>query len=200
MADCSRNQLWNLSGRDPCSNLLPLCIAWLSHCIFLRLCFLICKERILVAELLTLLPWVYVAMAFPRRRAATGLRNHDVHYSSDHPNLRGVLPGLQDPRDSWAPQACVLLLHNAEFFLSRFHPLSPVQIPPRRPPQHFLKDRPLALIAIYLICIWVFHYHSLNISCCVARATVSEPAPLTHSLSGRPWHFFVLPQLCSQPP
>lgn len=51
-------------------------------------------------------------------------------------------------------------------------------------PWHFLKDRPCAapLIAISLICMWLFHYNSLNLSSHVARATESRFARwLAHS-------------------
>lgn len=83
------------------------------------------------------------------------------------------------------PQARgAVYLHNAA---SLFHPLSAARVPPRPPPPpHFLKDRPCAvpLIAIYLICIWLFHYNSLNLSSHVARATESRLAcSLTRSLA-----------------
>lgn len=70
--------------------------------------------------------------------------------------------------------------------------------------QHFLKDRSCAvpLIAIYHICIWLFHFNSLNLSSHVARATKRRLACLlTHlGASGRTWHFLVWLQLCSRPP
>lgn len=97
----------------------------------------------------------------------------DVHRPSDHCTVGGG-----SSRTAGAPRPRARLTTPALPFSFFVCGTNPSQTPPAR------TDRaPFLLIAISLICMWLFHYNSLNLSGCVARATESQLAP--HSLTGR---------------
>lgn len=98
-----------------------------------------------------------------------------MHCSSDHHQVKGRSARCAGPR-ARGIQARVPLVDNALFFLppSFVCCTNPPSASSRTDHVWFL------LIAIYLICMWLFHYNSLNPSSRVSRATESAlSGPLT---------------------
>ena len=100
-------------------------------------------------------------------RALHGPRSHEAHCSSDPRRLGRVPAGLQDAGAPVPRPVCSTHAKSPSFF----QPLSAAQ-PPQPPSTSSRTDPPcFLLIVIYLICMWLFHYNSLNLGCRVARAT-----------------------------